>query len=434
VTERASIPGSPPPRSQRFWATVLVGLLTGLGTLRLFLLTRSLIGTVAIVVASVMLISILVWALLARRRHAAERAMANDPGILFTIVGTPLGEVNRRSRPAGPSSHPSRQLGKPVIVCLFADAIVIRPLRERFSVEPQTIRNREISAAEWTVTLPGSRPTPRLHLTTGGREIVLLFDTAGQRQQLVEFRDTLTRVLPIPVTGVPLPASDRGSYRAVVAAIAVGTVLGAGVIPMITMVAVGSGNVSVNGYQTFAGGGRSLAPGRPWGHECVPVVIRLAAGVPGSVRSQAESVVAQARAGGANLALANEEGGVDLTALRLPAKGDVITVPISARPKGATKSDGQPQRYQATWHTKRDADGRHDVLTSLKADLYTEPLAGDPVLIRKVLRAIVARTAGVDVVATTPGTGLAAQLEQSADQFSPADLQAIRVLSGCADR
>jgi hypothetical protein len=429
VTSQAPTPGPAPSRTWRVWAVVLIGLSTGLGALRLFLVTRSVSQTIAIIALIVVLISALASMLSAGTRRAAEQAMARDPGVLASIVGTPLEGI----RASGHRAAAHRQ--KPVIVSLFADRIVIRPLRERVPTRSQTIFNREISAADWAVVATGSRPLPRLHLTSGGRDLSVLFDPNGQRRQVVQFRETLARVMPLAVRGAALPTGSRGVNQGVIAAVVAGTVLGTGAVPLTTRVAMGSGTAQVDGYQTFFGvDHRNLLPGRPWGRVCTPVVIQLDPTVPETIRALAETVVDQARTGGANLTLANPDKTFDSTQLRLPAKGEVVFVPIYAQANGGTKPDGQPLRFQATWHSQHDLDGRHDVLTSLKGDLYTDPLAGDPVTTRKALRAIIARSAGVEPSTTSPGTGLGARPEESTDRFSTADLHALRVLSGCSSR
>jgi hypothetical protein len=443
VTDHGAGVGSGPPQPRRFRAVVLVWFVALLCAVGLFLITRSSVQTIVIILVFAVVSFLLLRALSAVRRFAAERAMADNPAVLGTIVGSMLLEDVERSakeqrRHLAPREQvrPAAPRQRPMIVCLFADRIVIRPVRERGPAESQTIRNRDVFVAEWSVQLSRFRPAPLLRLAAvDGFDISLLFDDAGQYQQLAQFRDILDRVLPKASTGDPLPASVNGSNRVFIAAIVVGAVLGAAVIPLSTMVARGSDDVGVDGYHTFSGQDhRLLVPGRPWGHPCIPIVLQLDPDVPETIRLQAETVVAQARAGGANLVLSNENQAFDPTQLRLPDKGDVAYVAIFAHDKGPTKSDGQPLRFEATWHTVRDLDGSHDVLTQLKGDLYTEPLDGDPVITRKALRVIVARTAGVAAGATTPGTGLAAGLEQSADQFTASDLKAMRVFSGCSDK
>jgi hypothetical protein len=442
VTDPGAGVGPGPPQPRPFRAVLLVGFVASLCAVGLFLITRSSVQTIAIILVLVVMSFLLLRALSAAKRRTAERAMADDPAVLGTIVGSMLLEdVEQPAEELRPHLAPREQVRpaaprqRTMIVCLFADRIVIRPVRERAPAESQTIRNRDVFAAEWSVLLSRFRPAPLLRLATvDGFDISLLFDDSGQFQQLAQFRDILDRVLPKASTGDQLPSPMNGSNRVFVAAIVVGAVLGAAVIPLATMVARGSDEVGVDGYHTFSGEDhRLLVPGRPWGHPCIPIVLQLDPSVPETIRPEAEAVVAQARAGGANLVLSNANQAFDPTQLRLPAKGDVAYVTISAHDEGPTKSDGRPLRFEATWHTARDLDGRHDVLTQLKGDLYTEPLAGDPVITRKALQVIVARTAGVDVGATTPGTGLAAGLEQSADQFSDSDLKAIRVFSGCSD-
>jgi hypothetical protein len=426
VTDPAGLPVAERSQSRQIRAIVLIGLVTAISALRLFLLTRSMPATIAIVVVVVFLIFVLAWAVSTRRRRSADRAMAQDAGVLAAIVGTPLNVAAESRRP-----RRSHRL-KPVVVTLFADRIVIRPARERVPSELRTIYNRDIATAEWTVVLPSSQRASLLRLSTSGPEIAVLFDVTGQREHLAQFRATLARVLAVPVTGEALPSGANRANRAVIAAVAVGALLGAGAIPLTTMVALGSGRVQVAGYHTYAGADhRSLIPGRPWGHACTPVVIELDPQTPATIREEAAAVVAEARAGGANLVLANENQSYDPARLRVSKKGGVVGVPISVQAHGVSNPGGRPLGFLASWHTKHDLDGRHDVLTHLEATLYTDALADDPVATRKALRVIVARTAGVDAGASTPGTGLAARLEQSTDAFSPADLHAVRVLSGC---
>jgi hypothetical protein len=249
VTDQGRRLGPRPPRSRQVWAIVRVGIVTTFSALALFLFTSSMIRTIVIIGVGVLGISVLVRALSAGRRRAAERAMADDLAVLSTVVGTRVIDDGDLPAPGlEPGITPREQARRTfhrkrlVIVCLFADRIVIRALHGRASSEPGTIYNREVSAAEWQVVTPGARAVPQLQLTmTGGVEITVVFDITGQRRQLAQFRSTLTRVLPLPVTGQAFPPEQKEFSKAVIAAIAAGVVIGAGVIPWTAMMARGSG-------------------------------------------------------------------------------------------------------------------------------------------------------------------------------------------------
>jgi hypothetical protein len=253
VTHQGRRLGSGPPRLRQGPRPVRpvaqTAIVTALGALGLFLITSSTLRTIVIIGLGVSCISALAQARSAGRRRAAERAMADDQAVLSTVVGTRL--IDDTEPPATgahaiitPREQARRALHRrrQAIVCLFADRIVFRPLRGRVRAESETIHISALSAADWTVKVSGSRAAPQLRLImTDGPEVNVVFDVSGQRRSLTQFRDTLTRVLPMPAQGEAFPPEQKDLNRALVAAIVTGALLGAGAVPFTVMMARSSG-------------------------------------------------------------------------------------------------------------------------------------------------------------------------------------------------
>jgi hypothetical protein len=224
-----------------------VGIATALSALGLFLITWSALLTLVIVAVGMLGILVAARGRSAGRRLAAEGAMAGDLAVLNTVVGTRVIDDDAAPRPGVPPGITPREQARrafhrqrPAIVCLFPDRIVIRPLRGRIPAE--TIPIKDVSAADWIAVVAGARWAPQLRLTLAdGSEVTVVFDVAGQRPPLAQFRDTLTRVLPIPVAGQAFPPEQRDLSPALITAIVAGALLGAGVIPFTAMMARGSG-------------------------------------------------------------------------------------------------------------------------------------------------------------------------------------------------
>jgi hypothetical protein len=227
---------------------VRVGIVTAISALGLFLITWSAPLTLVIIAVGVLGLLVVARSLSAGRRLAAERAMADDLAVLNTVVGTRVIDAAAPPPRALAGITPREQarrafhLRRPAIAYLFADRIVIRPLPGRIRAEAETIPIKDVSAAAWTTAVTGSRLAPQLRLTMTDRpDITVVFDVAGQRRQLAQFRDTLTRVLPMPVTGQAFPPEQNHLNPALIAAIAAGALLGAGAIPLTAMMTRGSG-------------------------------------------------------------------------------------------------------------------------------------------------------------------------------------------------
>jgi len=92
-------------------------------------------------------------------------------------------------------------------------------------------------------------------------------------------------------------------------------------------------------------------------------------------------------------------------------------------------SDGQLEHIQLGWDASVDADGRHEDLTSAEGDLFMLSNE-DPQSVRRSIRQLVAMTQGI-ISTSRADSGIARNT--TTDRFSPADVAAMRLVSGCGD-
>jgi len=173
------------------------------------------------------------------------------------------------------------------------------------------------------------------------------------------------------------------------------------------------------------GYGRQLDVGQPWGTRCVPVALILTGSPSPALVAQTKAVLREAETGGIPVRYAEAR-------TMASEKGPYVIATIN--PVGGQappNSSGSPSRYDLQESYTHNKVTGQNILTEVRATLYTASVGNDTVVMRKVVRTVIAGAAGIEPAATSPGTGLARHLADSADAFSPRDLQAMRIMSGC---
>jgi hypothetical protein len=186
------------------------------------------------------------------------------------------------------------------------------------------------------------------------------------------------------------------------------------------------------GYTTFAGpGGKPMAVGQPWGKACKAMVFAVSPSVPDTVYEQVQMVVGEARTDGVDVTIENRQLAWDPADL-YPANlttTEVEFVGIFANATSSpTLSDDQPEHIELDWNARPAADGSHEILTSLNGTLYLKNLGGSPAAVRLAIRQLIAFSQGIGS-SSTPGSGIARG--STVDAFSPDDIAAMQIMSGC---
>lgn len=233
----------------------------------------------------------------------------------------------------------------------------------------------------------------------------------------------------------PAPVSDRGSR--------VGWwVLGGGatvaVVLVVAVFALGFGNLldapsGTPGYSTFYGpAGLPMQKGSPWGQPCAPVVISVEDSVPPAVHEEVVAVVGEARAAGLNIDVWSSQYPEGASPLDEPPQGPphVVGVYVDTQVP-PLRPDGSPSRDDTRWDARPSPDGRHEILTSLGQSLHLATLGEDRLEYRRSLRKLVGRTQGI-ADSSHRGSALRSRDPSKPDAFSPQDIQAMLVMSGCA--
>lgn len=188
------------------------------------------------------------------------------------------------------------------------------------------------------------------------------------------------------------------------------------------------------GYYRFAGPhGKLLAVGRPWGASCQPLRFGVDAQAPDWVYAQVAAVVAEARLDGLNVALETRSLQWFPQSLYYPSGQTPLTVrPVWISWRTGTppaRSDGTAEHIELGWDAAVDADGRHEDLTSADGELWMRAVQ-QPQAIRRSIRQLIAMTQGI-IRTTRSDSGIA--LDTTNDRFSPADIAAMKRMSGCGD-
>jgi hypothetical protein len=189
------------------------------------------------------------------------------------------------------------------------------------------------------------------------------------------------------------------------------------------------------GYSTFTGpAGKPFPVGRPWGKVCQPIRFTVEEHVPDDVYAQVVSVVNGARAYGLDVTLEDRSFMWHLDSLYYPpgtTSADVQRVGIFVNNGPAPLlSNGKPEHVDLGYDTSRDPDGQHEDMIDAQGTLQMATLTGDPAGQRRAVRYIIALTQGVSG-SNLRFSGLRNGSTQ--DNFSLADLAAMKHMSGCAD-
>lgn len=156
--------------------------------------------------------------------------------------------------------------------------------------------------------------------------------------------------------------------------------------------------------------------------------------MPDDVYAQVVSVVNEARADGLDVTLEDRSFLWKPDSLYYPSgttSTDVQRVGIFVNNGAAPVfSDGQREHVNLGYDASPDADGKHDDLVDPQGVLQMETLEGDAVGQRGAVRNIIALTQGV-AGSSRSDTGLGRS--STRDSFSPADIAAMKNMSGCGD-
>lgn len=219
---------------------------------------------------------------------------------------------------------------------------------------------------------------------------------------------------------------------------ALGAVVGAAVLVTV-LVMIGRlvvtdhrGIAGAPGYTTYGGPhGYPLAEGQPWGTVCQPLRFSVSSDVPAADYEQIVAVVRAARADGVDVTIENRSFMWFPGALYPPGQTNATVKRIaifasSGRPPRL--SNGQLERIDFGWDAAMSADGHHEHLTDLQATLYLNQLEGHPARLRIAIRQLIAFSQGVGG-SSVAGSGISRGT--TVDSFSPSDLHAMSLMSGC---
>jgi hypothetical protein len=189
----------------------------------------------------------------------------------------------------------------------------------------------------------------------------------------------------------------------------------------------------IEGAPGYASPGGGLYPvGRPWGRACQPIRLTVGEHVPDDFYLQVAGVVAEARRDGLNVTIEDRQFFWKPGALYYPPGttiDDVRRVPVfSDNGKAPKLASGLTERVNIGWNTTRDSDGIHEDLIFVKGQFHLATMAGDPRTQRTTIRQLLAFTQGVGST-TIVKSGITRGT--TTDYFSPADVAAMHLMSGC---
>ena len=248
-------------------------------------------------------------------------------------------------------------------------------------------------------------------------------------------------VLPAVMPATTAPGGRRGWWIGggvaaaallVVSAIVIGTVMGPDLARSARRAALPAGTAD---YYTFTGPlGRPMAVGAPWGPGCAPVVLNVEDSVPDAVYAEVVHVVTEARASGIAIGVESRQhtwqpGDLPVPGPRtLPVQFVAIFADTDA---GHLRSDGKPERDRTGWDAVADPNGQTEHLTRLSMTLHLATLGDSRLEYRRALRKLVGWSQGI-ADSTSPNSALPDRATDSPDAFSPADIAAMKVMSGCS--
>jgi hypothetical protein len=187
------------------------------------------------------------------------------------------------------------------------------------------------------------------------------------------------------------------------------------------------------GYRTFGGPhGKPLAVGRPWGLPCRPVRFTVEEHVPDWIYTQAAAVVGEARRDGIDVTIETrrftwQPGSLYYAPGQSPATTERVPIFVSGGTPPALPGGGR-EHIQLGWDAQLDADGRHETLTDAEGILWMKTIGGDPELVRRSVRQLIAMTQGI-ISTSRHDSGIARS--SMIDRFSATDIAAMRLMSGC---
>jgi hypothetical protein len=187
------------------------------------------------------------------------------------------------------------------------------------------------------------------------------------------------------------------------------------------------------GYSTFTGPrGKPLAVGRPWGEPCQPIRFTVEEHVPDWVYAQVATVIAEARSDGIDVTVETRRfmwSPASLYYVKGQSPASTERVGIFARDELPPQLlNGKLEHINLGWDARLDRDGRHEDLTLAQGDLWMQVLDGHPKAVRRAIRQLVAMTQGI-IRTSRQDSGIASGT--NIDRFTPADIAAMKQMSGC---
>lgn len=187
------------------------------------------------------------------------------------------------------------------------------------------------------------------------------------------------------------------------------------------------------GYSTFTGPeGKPLPIGRPWGRPCQPIRFAFGKDVPGWAQTQGTEVVNDARADGIDVTMEMPNYTWATQSLyyasgQSPATSVVVGI-FSSDQSPPHVANGQPEHIALGWDAQADPNGHNEDLTTAQGILQMRALDGDPQVVRRSIRQLIAMTQGI-LSTTRSDSGITS--ESTIDQFTSADVAAMKLMSGC---
>lgn len=184
------------------------------------------------------------------------------------------------------------------------------------------------------------------------------------------------------------------------------------------------------GYSSVGGTSSHMTVGAPWGIRCRPILFDAEESVPDEVYAQFAAVLMEADAAGLNVALASRMHLWSPDLFDYPPgtdNEDPKVVAVYADRDPPPRIHGRDGRWNVFWDYQ--GSGAHQQFASLEGQLHLAGISG-PNDERTVIRQILAFALGVG---EAPATATGLRRGSPIDGFSPSDLQAMRIMSGCTD-
>lgn len=392
-------------------------------------------GIVALAVTIVATLALLAGLLLLGRwsaRRSRQAVLAEHPDAVAVTAAMLVA-----------SSVRGRRRALPVVALLFADRLVVEPRSRRKRQAGMGVVElplASIGEATWSTTVLGARVLTMLRLAPpfgGGPGILLRFDT--RREDTVDFVGSVQSALdgwlrdraptPPDLDGAASPRSGRTLVVAAACALALG--IGGGYSLGLGLLRQQSNPMAIGvaGYSTYPGPDHHpLAIGSPWGTPCKPVVVQPDPSLDPAAYGALAAVVHEARAAGVDIAIADRASHYRLDDLYNTGGSPAGVQVVVAQP--APPALHPQYRDNVGWNAVPAPDGKHDYVVSLVQQLNLARLHGASDL-RKAATLLVGYSQGI-ARSTSPGSAFASTFAQMSGQFTPQDVHAMLVMSGCA--